>query len=71
MHQVDSDLELYNKINEIQKKTRQTYGYRRMTIAVNKDSKVEINHKKVFRVMQKYSLLSVIRRKYIYKGSDS
>ena len=64
------DSEIVQKIQEIQTKTKQTYGYRRMVIALQRSFNLEINHKKVLRIMQKYNLLSVIRRKYLYKGSQ-
>lgn len=66
----DKDLPLFEEIQALQNKTRQTYGYRRMKIALEKRKKEIINHKRILRVMQKFNLLSVIRRKYIYKGSQ-
>jgi transposase InsO family protein len=40
-----------------------------MKIAIERELQIKINHKKVLRLMNKYNLLSLIRRKYIYKGS--
>lgn len=57
-------------IKEVQDKRRQTYGYRRMQLELLRQHGLEINHKKVLRLMRKYNQLSVIRRKYIYKGSQ-
>lgn len=57
-------------IQEIQNNTKQTYGYRRIGLALLREHGMVINHKKVLRIMEKYNLLSVIRRKYIYKGSQ-
>ena len=65
----EKDIALAKAISEIQHKTKQTYGYRRMKIALERELQVILNHKKVLRIMNKYNLLSVIRRKYIYKGS--
>ncbi len=58
-------------IQDLQVKTKQTYGYRRVQIALLKEQGLVINHKAVYRIMAKYNLLSVIRRKYLYKGSRS
>ena len=60
------DLEVVNKIKLIQDKCKRRYGYRRVQIALEKQFGLHINHKKVLRLMNKYNLLSKIRRKYIY-----
>lgn len=65
----EKEIELCKAIAKIQETTKQTYGYRRMKIALEKSLKIRINHKRVLRIMNKYNLLSVIRRKYLYKGS--
>jgi len=57
-------------INEIQESVNQTYGYRRMKIAIKRETGMIINHKAVYRIMARYGLQSVIRRKYNYKGSQ-
>ena len=56
------DLPLADKIRECQMKTKQTYGYQRMTIWLDKQG-IHRNPKTVLRVMQKYNLQSVVRRK--------
>ena len=56
------DLPLAEKIRECQDKCGRTYGYRRVHIWLEK-KKIYRNPKTVLRVMQKYGLLSVIRRK--------
>ena len=58
----DRDLPLADKIRECQAESRQTYGYRRVCIWLDKQG-IKRNPKTVLRVMQKYSMLSVIRRK--------
>ena len=58
--------ELYKTIKEIQEKVKYRYGYRRIEIELTKRYGIKANHKKVLRIMQKYELLSKIRRKYIY-----
>lgn len=57
-------------IKELQEKVRYTYGYRRMKILLERETGLILNHKVVQRLMAKYGLQSVIRRKYIYKGSQ-
>lgn len=56
------DLPLAEKIRECQDECGRTYGYRRVHIWLEK-KKIYRNPKTVLRVMQKYGLLSVIRRK--------
>ena len=56
------DLSLAEKIRECQDKCGKTYGYRRVHIWLEKNG-IYRNSKTVLRVMQKYGLLSVIRRK--------
>lgn len=57
-------------IKELQEKVKYTYGYRRMRILLERETGLMLNHKTVQRIMAKYGLQSVIRRKYIYKGSQ-
>ena len=56
------DLPLAEKIRECQNECGKTYGYRRVHIWLEKNG-IHRNPKTVLRVMQKYGLLSVIRRK--------
>ena len=56
------DLPLAEKIRECQDKCGKTYGYRRVHIWLELNG-IYRNPKTVLRVMQKYGLLSVIRRK--------
>ena len=56
------DLELSELIRECQVETRQTYGYRRIAIWLERKG-VHHNPKTILRVMNKYSLLSVVRRR--------
>ena len=56
------DLPLAEKIKECQEKCGRTYGYRRVHIWLERNG-IYRNPKTVLRVMQKYGLLSVIRRK--------
>lgn len=56
------DLPLAEKISECQEKCGKTYGYRRVHIWLERNG-IYRNPKTILRVMQKYGLLSVIRRK--------
>ena len=56
------DLPLAEKIKECQEKYGKTYGYRRVHIWLERQG-IHHNPKTILRVMQKYDLLSVIRRK--------
>ena len=56
------DLPLANKIKECQVKCGKTYGYRRVHIWLQRQG-IYRNPKTILRVMQKYNLLSVVRRK--------
>ena len=56
------DLPLAEKIIECQEKCGKTYGYRRVHIWLERNG-IYHNPKTILRVMQKYNLLSVVRRK--------
>ena len=56
------DLPLAEKIRECQEQCGKTYGYRRVHIWLERNG-IYRNPKTILRVMQKYGLLSVIRRK--------
>ena len=56
------DLPLAEKIKECQIKNGKTYGYRRVHMWLEKQG-IHHDPKTILRVMQKYNLLSVIRRK--------
>ena len=58
----DRDLPLAGKIRECQEESKNTYGYRRVHIWLERQG-IYRNPKTVLRVMQKYNLLSVVRRK--------
>ncbi len=56
------DLPLADKIQECQDSCGKTYGYRRVHIWLERNG-IHHNPKTILRVMQKYNLLSVVRRK--------
>ena len=62
MEQPDRDLPLAEQIRTCQSEVKQTYGYRRVQIWLDRQG-IHRNPKTVLRVMQKFNLLSVVRRK--------
>ena len=60
------DQELADKIAQCQSRVGKTYGYRRVQIWLRKQG-IHRNPKTVLRVMQKYGLLSEIRRRRKYR----
>ena len=64
------DLPLAEKIRECQSVCRNTYGYRRVHIWLERNG-THCNPKTVLRVMNKYNLLSVIRRKRYVKYGEA
>ena len=62
MDMADKDLPLAEKIKECQDKCGKTYGYRRVHIWLDRNG-IHRNPKTILRIMQKYNLLSEIRRK--------
>ena len=56
------DLPLAEKIKECQQKNGKTYGYRRVHIWLERKG-INHNPKTILRIMQKYNLLSEVRRK--------
>lgn len=49
-------LEIYNSVNGI-------YGYRRITMNINRQLGINYNPKRIYRLMKKLNIASVIRRK--------
>ena len=72
MDKPEHDESLAKEIAECQQKTRKTYGYRRVHIWLMRNKGINRNPKTILRVMQKYGLLSEIRRrrKYKYMGQQ-
>lgn len=58
---------LVNTIQECQKLTHKTYGYRRVAIWLEVKRGIVRNPKTILRIMNKYNLLSEIRRRRKYK----
>ncbi|MBQ8790643.1 MAG: IS3 family transposase [Ruminiclostridium sp.] len=64
------DLPLAEKIRECQEECGKTYGYRRVQLWLERNG-IHHNPKTVLRVMQKYNLLSVVRRKKYHYYSQA
>lgn len=70
MDKPDKDLELAEMIRQCQVETKQTYGYRRVQIWLERKG-IHHNPKTILRVMNKYGMLSIVRRrKYCYYSSE-
>lgn len=67
---IDKDQELMEQINRIYEKSHRTYGYRRITIHLQKKLGKSINHKTVLRLMNKLGIRSIARRPNVYKRSS-
>lgn len=61
----DTDTDDYKLINSIFTKGRKKLGYRRITMLLREQG-VVMNHKKVLRIMKKYGLKSVVRKRNPY-----
>ena len=66
----DRDLPLAQLIELCQQECKNTYGYRRVTIWLDKRG-LHHNPKTVLRVMQKFNLLSTVRRRKYYHYSSA
>jgi len=66
-HENGKDLFLRDLIAECQEKHKKRYGYRRVVIWLLREYGLVANHKAVLRVMSKYNLLSITRRKSHYR----
>ena len=61
------DLQFAEMISKCQQRCGKTYGYRRVHIWLMREKSLYFNPKTVLRVMNKYGLLSEIRRRKKYK----
>lgn len=62
----DKDAYLAELIRQCQEEVYETYGYRRVGIWLKRQG-VQVNHKAVLRIMNKYGLLAQIRRRKKYR----
>ena len=54
-------------VQEAWEKSRKTYGYRRVTLWIQQNKGISINHKAVLRLMNKMNIRSVARKRKPYK----
>ena len=59
----DRDEPVAELIRQCHSRTRRTYGYRRVKIWLLRETGLVINHKAVLRIMRKYDLLTLPRKK--------
>ena len=69
MDKLEKDAGLAERVRECQELSHYTYGYRRVHIWLERNG-IHRNPKTVLRVMQKYSLLSCVRRKKYRKYGE-
>ena len=62
--QADKDEPVAELIRQCHSKTRHTYGYRRVKIWLLRETGLVINHKAVLRIMRKYNLLALPKKKH-------
>ena len=63
----DRDQPVAELIRQCHRKTRRTYGYRRIKIWLLRETGLVINHKAVLRIMRKYDLLALPKRKHFQR----
>jgi len=65
-HQLDPDLPMYRLIRHRFDQSKQTYGYRRMTMAMRQQEGLLINEKKIRLMMRKFHLKPRCLRRFRY-----
>lgn len=66
LDQADPDTEHMEQVQEAYEKSHRTYGYRRITVWLQRQKGVCINHKTVLRLMNKLNIRSVARQRKIF-----
>ena len=61
-----TDASLVQLIRQCREETDRTYGYRRIGLWLDRRG-THVNHKRIYRIMQKYGLFSEVRRKRKYQ----
>ena len=61
-----TDTSLVQLVRQCREETDRTYGYRRIGIWLDRRG-THVNHKRIYRIMQKYGLFSEVRRKRKYQ----
>ena len=68
MDKKDKDYNDYLLIKKVFEKGRKRLGFRQIKMRLKEDENVIMNHKKIIRIMRKYDLVCVIRRRNPYKS---
>jgi len=63
----DRDAEKKAQVLDVYQASHRTYGYRRITIALQNQRQLQINHKAVLRLMNKLGIRSVARKRKVFK----
>ncbi len=66
--ETDKDYGDYLLVKEIFDKGKTKYGWRQVQMGLEREKKVNMNHKKIIRIMKKYHLVAKIRRRNPYKA---
>jgi transposase InsO family protein len=69
--EVDPDQERMNQVQAAYHATHKAYGYRRITIHLQKKMGLPINHKAVLRLMNKLNIRSLARKPKLYKKLEA
>jgi len=64
-----SELTLVSLIQSCRRQTGNTYGYRRIKLWLKRKHNLVVNGKKLLRIMRKYKIFSVIRKRKLYKSA--
>ena len=67
LEEVDPDQERMDQVQAVYEATHKAYGYRRITIHLQKKVGLSINHKSVLRLMRKLGIRSRARKPKMYK----
>ena len=67
MDQPDPDQERMRVVHEAYEQSRNTYGYRRVQIWIEREYGLKINHKCVLRMMRKLHIRSIARKRNPYR----
>jgi putative transposase len=66
LDQSDQDADLLALVQQAYQASRQTYGYRRIRLWLQREQGLYINHKTVLRLMRKLGIQSVVRKRKPY-----
>lgn len=67
LNEPDRDANRMELVQEAYEKSRKTYGYRRVTMWIQQNRGISINHKAVLRLMKKMNIRSIARKRKPYK----